>query len=128
MNLKFLGHDAFISFEDISINYFYDCVVYKFPSFNVNYILHIESKNHEGISLSQWIVFYVKEDNIFDAMIDLHSYIVNTMDEHNFNNLCSKIVNKNGLISPNQMFLVKDIDITYYEYVEESASFLTKKK
>jgi hypothetical protein len=48
------------------------------------------------------------------------------MDKHNFNNLCAKVVNKKGVISPNKVLLIKDINITYYEYVEEIASFLTK--
>ena len=67
-NLNLLGHDDFIHFEDLSINCFYDLVTSSLPSFDVKYVLHIESKDYSGIGYSEWVVFDVTSSNLFTAV------------------------------------------------------------
>jgi len=117
-NLKLLGHDTFFNFKDSSINYFYDIVTSSLPSLDVKYVLHIESKDHNGVNINEWIAFDVTSCDIFTGIMTLHSHISDSIDKYNkFNNdLASTIIFEDG---KDLLYngIIRHINITYYTYI-----------
>jgi len=118
-NLKYIGENTFYSFENFSINYFYDIVSSNLPTLDKKYILYIESVDYTGISYSEWLVFDVTVSNLFTAVEELHFHLLNSINKHSIfsNDLISTIIfedDKDRVIDDT----IKHINITFYEVLK----------
>lgn len=117
-SLKLIGHDNLFSFNEwFSANHFYDIIAPRLTSLDTIYVLHITSYNHYGIPFSEWITVDLSKSSTYIAVMELHSYINNTVNKCNKMNsdLASSIIFEDG--KDDLDVKVKSIYITYYIYL-----------
>jgi len=113
-NLKQIGHSFFPFFEKSSVNYFYDKVTI-YLTLNIEYTLHIEFLNTDGSYLTSDIInIDISLFDTFEAIVELHSYILNRIDSYNnkYYDAISSIIFEDDKDNFNN--IIKDVYLTYF--------------
>lgn len=111
--LFYLGESVFIDIRNSSINYFFDIISSNLPSWDKKYFIYIKSIDSTGIEYSEWIVLDLTNSNVFNAIEELHTHVLNSIDKQNMfnNNIFGSIIFEDEKNNIN----INNITIMYYE-------------
>ncbi len=98
--------------KEFTFNRLYDSVIDNtIPFLNKEYLIRIQSVNFDGIPLDDLIVFDTRKLDTFTAVMELHSYILHSI------NICNKLnnnVTSSAIYKDNFDKEIKEISLIYY--------------